>query len=128
MAAKKAWLDSRNKKSTKNSEIITKPKPFKSESKQLVCLCVKLNVLNSFNGTGCFVCETAVKYNRKTKNNRRPFFNTNNQCTCDVCICPCKVIYKRDQSLIVARQAHEEREEKQKREEEKSNCKFVIIL
>ena len=128
MDAKKAWLDSRNKKSTRNLEIIIKPKPFQSESQRLVCLCVKLNCLNSFSGTGCFVCKTAIKNNGRTQNNRRLFFNSNNQCTCDVCICPCKVLYKRDQSLTVARQAQEEREEKQKREEETSNCKLVIVL
>ena len=80
----------------------TKPKAPKLESQTLACLCVVLTCNNRQNGAGCYTCKIACENAKKAANNHgRPFFDVNHQCTCDVCQCKCRAVYKRHEHAEV---------------------------
>ena len=54
-----------------------KPRPNKSISQQLACLCTKMNCFDKIDGSGCFKCEIACENAIQQNSNIRPFFYIN---------------------------------------------------
>ena len=74
-------------------------------------MCCRMNCLNSLDGTGCFVCETACKNAKASGREDRPFFDSNWDCTCKVCKYQCDCCYFCHDSVKLAKQSQRERVE-----------------
>ena len=89
-----------------------KPRPNKSISQQLACICTKMNCLDKINGSGCFKCEIACTNAIEQNSDIRPFFDLNFECKCKICICECEVVYFRHEAKKLARQRQIDDEKK----------------
>jgi len=81
-----------------------KPRPEKSLTQQLACICTKMNCLDKVNGSGCFKCESACTNAIEQNSDIRPYFDANFECKCKICICECEVVYFRHEAKKLARQ------------------------
>jgi len=80
-----------------------KPTADKAMSQHLACMCCKMACIDKTNGAGCFKCETACKKAIESGSNVRPFFDKNFQCTCEIYICECQVVYFRHEAKKLAK-------------------------
>ena len=89
-----------------------RPKPVGHTSQKLACMCSRLNCMSRLDGLGCMKCMRICKEYRDKDSYARPMFDSNLNCTCDVCDCNCTALYYRDQSAKLALQSKAERQEK----------------
>jgi len=87
-----------------------KPRPGKSMSQHLACVCVKMNCLDKTNGSGCIKCEIACANAIEQGSDKRPFYDMNFECICSICKCECSVIYFRHEAKKLARQRQIDKE------------------
>ena len=88
-----------------------KPRPGKSLSQQLACLCCRMNCLDNIDGSGCFKCEQACKNSKAAGRDDYPYFDNNWNYTYPVCNCNCNVVYHRHGASKLAKQSRIEFEE-----------------
>ena len=94
----KKWVNTATKKRG------VKPRPAKSISQHLACICVKMSCMDKIDGSGCFKCEIACTNAINQNSNVRPYFDINFECACKICKCECDVVYFRHEAKKLARQ------------------------
>ena len=69
-----------------------RPRPMKTLTQHLACMCCKMACLDNINGSGCLKCEQACKNAIEQGSEIRLFFDLNFQYTCEICHCECSVV------------------------------------
>jgi hypothetical protein len=111
-----------------------KPKPAKSDSNTLACMCVRINCHHRPTGVGCLDCKTAcdnakrINYGRNPT--KRPLTDENFRCTCDICQCKCTALWKENDTAKLAAQTLLEHENRSTiaPQEEDGKCKYTHFI